>query len=361
MRLRALADEQARKKEQDLPSFAEPERVPLTAAEDKYYYEEPQQQMPGGLRRDGSVLNGVGVGYGRRSPRNGNQGYPAAKNGMYARTGTPGSVRPPASEYSYAGNAGVGAGGAGVERAPSQGRREQGYYDQQDPNQCTFVTRLLDFADKIDYSNGNAQGGYSDPYNPNQYPSSNDHSYTDHRPTQPYDYTNGPSASSIDATYMPTAYPPPQTYPPAPIPMPSTSYPNPHDNRTSRGPYDGYDDDENDPGALGAIGMMAQSNGGRQGGDYTGQGIVQPRPQHLADQRGTAEILRHTQSPMSPESDIGYQRGMIVGQQPQGYGQQQGYGQRSDEGHGGEAPPPSYMDGPSSRVVPEKAGYRPNQ
>lgn len=158
---------------------------------------------------------------------------------------------------------------------------------------------------------------------------------------------------------MPTAYTPPQTYPPAPIP--STSYPNPHDQRVSRGPYDGYDDDENDPGALGAIGMMAQSNGGRQGGDYTGQGIVQPRPQHLADQRGTAEILRHTASPMSPESDIGYQRGMIVGQQQQGYGQQR-YGQRSDEGHGGEAPPPSYMDGPGGRtVVPEKAGYRPQQ
>lgn len=141
MRLRALADEQARKKEQDLPSFAEPERVPLTAAEDKYYYEEPQQQqMPGGLRRDGSVLNGVGVGYGRRSPRNGPvQAYPAGANGMYARTGTPGSVRPPASEYSYAGNAGVGAGGAGVERAPSQGRNGQGYYDQSDPNQCEYI------------------------------------------------------------------------------------------------------------------------------------------------------------------------------------------------------------------------------
>lgn len=160
MRLRALQDEQARKKEQGLPSFAEVERQPLTAGDgdDKYYYEEPARQqqqyrgqqngMPGGgLARDGSVLNGVGMGYGRRSPRDG-PGYLAAgagagalagagavaAAGMYGRSGTPGSVRPPASEYSYAGNAGVGAGGAGVERAqPTQvagyGEPSQGYYD----------------------------------------------------------------------------------------------------------------------------------------------------------------------------------------------------------------------------------------
>jgi hypothetical protein len=155
MRLRALQDEQARKKEQGLPSFAEVERQPLTASEDKYYYEEPEQQMPGALRRDGSVLNGVGMGYGRRTDRSndGHGGYlasgaaavgGAAAAGMYSRSHTPGnnSVMAPVSEYSYPGNAGVGAGGAGVERnvSPPQG---QGYYDQQGHQQCERVVPLL--------------------------------------------------------------------------------------------------------------------------------------------------------------------------------------------------------------------------
>lgn len=115
---------------------------------------------------------------------------------------------------------------------------------------------------------------------------------------------------------------------------------------------------------------MAQSNGGRQGGDYTGQQqngynnsqiygggggaqIVQPRPQHLADHRNTVDMLRHTQSPMSAvESDIGQQQ-----QRGNGYNQYGG----SDAGyHGTDAPPPSYVAGGSAvPVVPEKAGYRP--
>jgi hypothetical protein len=234
---------------------------------------------------------------------------------------------------------------------------------------------LADEANCPDYPNDQ----YSDPYNQQQqYPqSSNDHSYDSHPVTQPYDYSRGAAAASpLDPSCLPTAYPATTTYPPAaagPSSGSSGFYPNPHDNqRVSGGAYDGYDDDGTDPGALGAIGLMAQSNGGRQGGDYTGaQGpgggysnnqLVQPRPQHLADQRDTAEILRHNQSPMSPESDIGRQRGMIVGDHGQQQQQQYGYGQGSDEGYGGEAPPPSYVAGGQARpVVPEKAGYRPGQ
>jgi hypothetical protein len=254
----------------------------------------------------------------------------------------------------------------------------------------------------IDYQNG--QQPYADPYNPidaygnrgmpesqshgQMYPpSSSDHGY-DPTPTQNYDYSrhaSDPSSGFVN----PYPAPVPQTYPPAAAAVASgsgfSSYPNPHDNQrpTSSGPYGGYDEDETDPGALGAIGMMAQSNAGRQGGDYTGQQgysnaqvygggaqVVAPRPQHLADQRGTAEILRHAQSPMSPESDIGAQRGMIVGSHPQqqgrgyGYGAGgQGQGQGSDEGHGGgsEAPPPSYAPQQGYVPQPEKAGYRPGR
>lgn len=117
MRLMAIRDEERRKKEQGLPNFQELERAPLTADEDKYLYEEvpPAQTMPGGLRRDGSVVQGVGQGYGRRTPKNG---------------GYTGLNRAPTSGSAYtAGAAGLGSGGAGVERPDQYGQ----YYD---PSGC---------------------------------------------------------------------------------------------------------------------------------------------------------------------------------------------------------------------------------
>ena len=128
MRMHAIRDEQIRKqnqKEQGLPSFSELERQPLTAGgadKDEYvtYEDDRVGRMPGGmppqgqagrngLARDGSVLNGVGVGYGRRTPRDEQQqgGHTLGYGGGYAP-----------SMISSAGAAGVGAGGGGVERAP---------------------------------------------------------------------------------------------------------------------------------------------------------------------------------------------------------------------------------------------------
>ena len=153
MRMQAIRDEQVRKKEQGLPSFQEYERMPLTngEGEDKYLYEEPQPQqtMQGGLRRDGSVVQGVGVGYGRKSSRtlnNGQQGYsdgwgqqPQEGYGNYANLAPVPVARTPStgSGLTSAGNAGLGAGGPGVERAPSQ--NYGGYYGDAQPNcECSF-------------------------------------------------------------------------------------------------------------------------------------------------------------------------------------------------------------------------------
>jgi hypothetical protein len=110
MRMDAIRDEQIRKKEQGLPSFAAFEREPLQ--DDKY--DDPAQAMPGALRRDGSLVQGVGMGYGRRTDAgtplptenyNVGYGYPPAGLGR----------RPSDSIMTDAGDAGLGAGGGGVE------------------------------------------------------------------------------------------------------------------------------------------------------------------------------------------------------------------------------------------------------
>lgn len=152
MRLLALRDEQLRKKEQGLPNFQELERTPLTAGEgeDKYLYEEPQAQAQptagmSGLRRDGSVVQGVGMGYGRRTPggaqNGGQQGYGGGWNpqGQYGgyRGGlqpVPVARRPSAAGtmMTNSGNAGVGAGGQGVESEEPQDYG--GYYGNQQHN-----------------------------------------------------------------------------------------------------------------------------------------------------------------------------------------------------------------------------------
>lgn len=126
MRLHAIRDEQARKKEQGLPSFQELERTPLTngddGTEDKYLVEE-ERTMPGGLRRDGSVLQGVGMGYGRRTPAN-----------AYAAPYAPGlSRRQSGSTLAGPGAAGVGAGGAGIEQPEPA---YNNYYDQGQQQDC---------------------------------------------------------------------------------------------------------------------------------------------------------------------------------------------------------------------------------
>jgi hypothetical protein len=118
MRMDAIRDEQLRKKEQGLPAFAEYERTPLTERDDKYGPDDPSQNMPGALRRDGSLVQGVGVGYGRRTDvrtpletvnYNVGNGYPNGQPVM--------ARRPSDSMMTDAGDAGLGAGGGGVEQA----------------------------------------------------------------------------------------------------------------------------------------------------------------------------------------------------------------------------------------------------
>ena len=152
MRMQAIRDEQIRKKEQGLPSFQEYERTPLTSGgaeeEDKYMYEDAQSQ-PRGLNRDGSLVQGVGVGYGRRAnrtPSNGqmrHRGQPDGYGNYSDLAPVPPAVsrRPSTtSGVSSAGNAGFGAGGGGVERAQPEGYG--GYYGNAQHN-CRSLLSIL--------------------------------------------------------------------------------------------------------------------------------------------------------------------------------------------------------------------------
>lgn len=116
MRMDAIRDEQIRKKEQGLPSFAEYERTPLnnTDIDDKYNVDDPSRSMPGALRRDGSLVDGVGVGYGRRTgpSEDYHVGYAAGYQGPPSGLGR----RPSDSMMTDAGNAGLGAGPGGVQQ-----------------------------------------------------------------------------------------------------------------------------------------------------------------------------------------------------------------------------------------------------
>jgi hypothetical protein len=142
MRMDAIRDEQLRKKEQGLPSFAEYERTPLTDREDKYGMNDPAQNMPGALRRDGSLVQGVGVGYGRRTDARTPvdtvdynvgyaNGYPNGQPGVGMGMGR----RPSDSMMTDAGDAGLGAGGGGVEQT------NYGQYAANDPCKLDQVFR----------------------------------------------------------------------------------------------------------------------------------------------------------------------------------------------------------------------------
>lgn len=127
MRLHAIRDEERRKYNQDLPSFQPFEREPLNPAppEDKFLYDDTPPLS------HGTGLQGVGVGYGRR---NGAPNPYAQAGGMAPSGGgygqTLGVARQPSTGSSMytAGNAGVGAGGDGVD----QPRNQYGYAGQQE-------------------------------------------------------------------------------------------------------------------------------------------------------------------------------------------------------------------------------------
>lgn len=137
MRMDAIRDEQTRKKEQGLPSFAEYERTPLNNSEidDKYNVDDPSRNMPGALRRDGSVVNGVGVGYGRRTGPSEN--YHVGYAGGYQGAPACGLGRRPSdSMMTDAGNAGLGAGPGGVQQASYAQDPYAGGYGQHGNDPC---------------------------------------------------------------------------------------------------------------------------------------------------------------------------------------------------------------------------------
>ncbi|KLT38539.1 hypothetical protein CC85DRAFT_27064 [Cutaneotrichosporon oleaginosum] len=123
MRLHAIRDEERRKYEQDLPSFQPFEREPLNPGppEDKYLYDAPPVET-------GTGVHGVGVGYGRRNGTPNPYAQAAAPPTSYGQT--LGVRRQPSTGSSMltAGNAGVGAGGEGVD----QPRNEYGYAGQRE-------------------------------------------------------------------------------------------------------------------------------------------------------------------------------------------------------------------------------------
>jgi len=385
MRLQAIRDEQVRKKEQGLPSFQELERTPLTNAEeeDKYLYEDTQP-MPGSLRRDGSVVQGVGVGYGRknsRTPMNGQQGYggPYGQQegyGSYADLAPVPPARRPsaASGVTLAGNAGLGAGGEGVDRAQPQGYG--GYYGNAQHNCECFPLAL---ATQMTDSNLDYDQGYSDPYQQQQ--------------RQPYDYSAqqyDPQAQAQSQPQHQYGYPPQSRTPmPQPVPTPASRhvsggydpysgaasseshYNDPGPRISQSDPYGGYDD------GLGAIGMAAASpvlDGPAHQRDYTGgtlgypdqrQYPVQsaplhvPTPQHLVTgNNSAANLLR---SPLSPGSNVGAQRQDIIGSHGGG-GRAGGEYDYDEEEEDDGMRPPSYgaVAGASGYQAPtnEKNRYR---
>lgn len=122
MRLHAIRDEERRKYQQDLPSFQPYEREPLNPAppEDKFLYDDSPPIH-------GTGVQGVGIGYGRRggAPNPYAQAAPPTSYGQNL-----GVQRQPSTGSSMmtAGNAGVGAGGEGVD----QPRNEYGYAGQRE-------------------------------------------------------------------------------------------------------------------------------------------------------------------------------------------------------------------------------------
>ncbi|KAK8854869.1 hypothetical protein IAR55_003608 [Kwoniella newhampshirensis] len=413
MRMMAIDNERARKQkqEQGLPSFQE--LTPLKDdGEDKYLHEtapvNQQRVMPGGLRRDGSVLQGVGVGYGRRNngtPANdpyaagGQNGYPGGwgqPQGGYHAIQPPPPVARRLSDVTSAGDfVGVGAGGAGVEVAQPQGYGNGaggGYYGDQQYDERAVAGYGSDQG-HYGATNGSAneqhyyhndpyhqqQQGYTDPYG--QQPQT--HAYADPYRTgsaQPFDnqYGTTTTMSMPNPNPAPVSRSPPQPsgpggYDPYSGGASSESY-DPGPRVSNADPYDGYDD------GLGAIGMAATQGTGRHERDYTGQtfgsgsggyddaqlqpqshatsssndygpasGIQAPRPQHLV-QTGANDLLR---SPLSPTGNASG-RHQIVGQR--GYQYDQQLGLEPDDVQSANRPP-SYSAG-NYEVQPEKSSYR---
>nr|XP_019044586.1 hypothetical protein I302_06499 [Kwoniella bestiolae CBS 10118]OCF23516.1 hypothetical protein I302_06499 [Kwoniella bestiolae CBS 10118] len=353
MRMMAIDNERQRKQkqEQGLPSF---QQLVKDDGEDKYLIErdpQPQSQQQGGLRRDGSVLQGVGMGYGRRNnkspqddPYGGSNGW-NGHNGGYQNIAAPPPVARRLSDTTSAGDfVGVGAGGGGVDRPQQQGYGN-GYYGENGYGNGS------DQGHGYDQNDPYPQQNYNDPYSQNQqqyqdqynHPSS---AYPQDQYSQQQQQYSDPYRSSSTQPYNTTTYPPvPMTMPTpgiqsarSPQPQPTGAYDTSFESSDSHyadpgpqvhnaDPYGGYDD------GLGAIGMAVTNGGntGRHERDYTGQtfgqndtygggggyddsqfrppsaanGIHQPQPQHLVTSHSQSNLLRSPVSPISPNQTRG--------------------------------------------------------
>ncbi|KAL1413306.1 hypothetical protein Q8F55_001062 [Vanrija albida] len=340
MRLQALRDDQRRQKEQDLPNFQPYERVPLKEDqyEDKYLYDDGSHGSAGPkLRRDGSVLQGVGVGYGRRQGA-GQNGYGPNDYG-YGQQGLAPQRQPSTgSSFMTAGAAGVGAGGAGVDQPGQRGahdynQNQGGYEEFNDPN--------------YNYNQGQGAHGeyYNDPYGQQQQQHNyNQQGYNDQYGNAAYPPQAGASqggheyyggAAAVGARTAPSAdshgY-----HDPGPVVNPADPY------------HHAYEDD-----GLGGIGRAATSPGqereytGHQGFGYTTaqqqavspvSPIQVPTPQHLVNPQQPSLLNR--QHSVSSE----YSQGQEHVVSPTGYGTYAGNGYPA-------VPPPVQM--PTAHEVDE--------
>ncbi|WWC90795.1 uncharacterized protein L201_005732 [Kwoniella dendrophila CBS 6074] len=296
-------------KEQDLPSFQP--YIRENNDEDKYLIEpqnQPQQQQQ--LRRDGSVLQGVGMGYGRKTskspsndpyanPYNNQNGYNQQYGNGYNNIAAPPPVARRLSDATNAGDfVGVGAGGAGVDRPQPPRQQQYGgqdYYNDPYGN-GSDQGHNAGYGQEHDqnYSNDpyQQQNNYNDPYlqhnqQPNYQNDQYNHQTSTYPPQDQYNqYAAEPYRSGSTQPYANQPTPAPITMPTpgfqsARSPQPQgeanydnsfgsseSHYPNPGAQANNADAYDGYDD------GLGAIGMavtQGNNNTGRHERDYTGQ------------------------------------------------------------------------------------------
>ncbi|WVN90222.1 uncharacterized protein L203_105458 [Cryptococcus depauperatus CBS 7841] len=307
MRMMAIDNERQRKakQEQDLPSFQE--LTPLKDdGEEQYLIEHsvvPAQNHDQNLARNGSVLQGVGVGYGRRTPRTHTPAsdYTVQSQNPYV-WGQSGyqNIQPPApamrrlSGATSAGDfVGVGAGSAGVQQPPPVPAQQYGgnYADHNYQEQSyglygdQYNHNTAQYAPKSDYNSSYASQATQQPYDP----------YTQTNYYDPYN----PSSNAVPAPAL--TMPQPTT---TLMPVPQTSsQPSAHTTFYSTtnssdsydpgslarhtDPYSGYED---------SSGATLPQNAG------TGlRGMTQlqePKPQHLINTT-TSPLLRSSPTPTS--------------------------------------------------------------
>ncbi|GMK58284.1 hypothetical protein CspeluHIS016_0503160 [Cutaneotrichosporon spelunceum] len=300
MRMQAIRDEERRKYEQDLPSFQPFEREPLNPEprEDKYLYDEAAAH--------GTTVQGVGVGYGRRGGAPNPYAQADTATGYGQNLGV---QRQPSTGSSLltAGNAGVGAGGEGVD----QPRNEYGYAGRREQMNDSYYDPYA-IQNQQPYGQQYGQSGYDYNQGPT-YPPEAATSPTHQRGYN--DYFQGGQASTDSHHYQD----------PGPVIHPASADPY----RTT-----GYDD------GLGAIGRAATSPTGER--QYTGaQGYGTPAPR----------IIPQTPTPMqvpTPQRLVNPQEHTILRSPEAEYAPPGGFNNYASEIEAADPPSYGHATGPPS-------------